>query len=842
MSETAHENVHFGDSEAGFAYDLDDYMDPTRMMQDSTDVDLGNFFARPLKIYEQDWGIGVTLNDTIDPWSLYFQNLRVVNRISNFNLLRCKLHVKLLVNGTPFHYGLAMLGYNPLDTEDEVSALTGLIQADLTQLSQRPHVYLNPTSSMGGEMELPFFWHKNYLSIPDSEWDQMGKLYLRTVNQLRHANGGTDPVTISMFAWCSEVSLAVPTSVEPSTLAPQAKTENVPKKGKAKMTGKKPPKTGLTTVPEHAQANTSGMISGPATALAKAAGALKMIPILTPYATAAEFAAEKTAAIAKLFGYSRPNVTADPTSYRPVNTSSLATTTTPDAAQKLTVDDQQGLSIDPRIAGVGAEDTLSIKSIASRESYLTTFAWSTADSPEALLWNMRVNPVLWGETGTGAATAYHLPACAFAAMPFRYWTGSMKVRFQVVKSAYHKGRLKLVYDPRFFASNEYNTNYLEIVDITDKDDFTIVVGNGQSQTLLEHLNPGEDGVTEGYSTTAYAADNVGNGVLGVYVVNKLTTPNTAASGDIFVNVYISMGDDFEVFVPEDKISNFTFSRALANQSEEEDVPAETPALISPLDSQEVALGPQLQYDTVIPKVWAGESIQSLRPLLRRYTHGITLGVGDPSASVIYGRIPSFPIFRGFCPGAIHVTAATPPEGYSYVNTHLLHWVTMAHQGWRGSIRQKWLKRGRTTNGDCTGYFQRALRNSSQPGYSQFITSAGSGMVNEKGIAEPSVKSNNFQGSDAQGSLIGWLGQVFLHFHINPSAEIEIPFYNENRFIPGKKIDYTTTSDVVEGLDYRVVGTTSVYGVFDVHYAAGEDFQAYFFTGLPRVYREAAPPV
>jgi len=176
---TQRENVAFEDGDAGHSYDLDDYMDPTRMMQDSDDVDLGNFFSRPIKVFSTEWGINLTLAANFNPWSVYFNNPRVVNRISNYNLLRCKMHLKVLVNGTPFHYGLVMFGYNPLDANDSVSSLAGLISQDLVELSQRPKIFINPTTSTGGTMELPFFWYKNYLSIPDAEWNQMGQIYLK---------------------------------------------------------------------------------------------------------------------------------------------------------------------------------------------------------------------------------------------------------------------------------------------------------------------------------------------------------------------------------------------------------------------------------------------------------------------------------------------------------------------------------------------------------------------------------------------------------------------------------------------------------------------------------------
>jgi hypothetical protein len=44
-------------------------------------------------------------------------------------------------------------------------------------------------------------------------------LNLRSINTLKNANGATDPINISVFAWASDVELSVPTAADPSTLS-----------------------------------------------------------------------------------------------------------------------------------------------------------------------------------------------------------------------------------------------------------------------------------------------------------------------------------------------------------------------------------------------------------------------------------------------------------------------------------------------------------------------------------------------------------------------------------------------------------------------------------------------
>lgn len=806
--DTTHQNVSFGDQFDPYMTNVESSMDPTRKLMDSSDAELGNFLMRPLKIYEEEWGTNAPFYFAIDPWGLYLENSRVINRITNFNLLRSILRIKIVINGNGFLYGRAIASYLPLKPWDSLSLNRSLVSSDLVQASQLPHIFLDPTTSMGGEMALPYFDYRNNLNIPSSDWQEMGELVVRSINPLRHANGASDQVTVSVFAWVEQVSMSVLTSVDTSTLSPQSGNE----------------------VDE---ANAKGVISGPATTVAKVASALSVVPQIAPFAKATAAGASIVAGVAKSLGYSRPPVTKNPEPYRAHPTSSLALTTVPDGAQKMTVDDKQELSIDPRIAGIGPQDPLNIRGIAMRESYLTTFTWNIGTPPETLLWNSRIDPCTWNQD-TFNPPGYHFPACAMAAMPFKYWTGKMKFRFQIVCSTFHKGRLKIVYDPNFLAGSEYNTNYLEIVDIADKTDFTIEIGNGQNTTLLSHALPGEDSVTQLYSTTPYAAVGPGNGVVGVYVVNELTTPNSTVTNDIEVNVFVSMGDDFEVFVPDDHFQRFVFRPQSGMEINAESQATEEPS--APEQKLSSSLGPGDTNHHLVNQVFIGEAISNFRPLLKRYNlhHVLTWGqtTGDRFHS---GTRPMFPYLRGNVADAVDTTAAD--AAYNFCNTVLLHWVTYAFSGWRGSMRWKILPRGQIdVNNKPAYYIERVPQG-------QFEY----GADNEPALTFPTLSAarSNVVKTDVFGNLdsptLGVRGQIYGHGQINPTVEFEVPFYSPFRFNPGKTQSHTLLGVFTDSWKYRIYTAGNNATCYDAHCAAGEDFQVYFFTGLPVMYYELFPP-
>lgn len=806
-SERKEQNVVFSDGDPAYTTMVSSVVDPTRTQQDTHDAELANFFARPIKIQEFEWATAGSLYATFNPWSLYLEDPRVSNRIANFNMMRCKLHLKFVINGNGFMYSRALVAYLPFHNWDALTETAAIFPEDLTQESQMPHIFLNPTTSTGGDMILPFVWPQNNVYIPTSEWNNLGMCILRSFAPLKHANGATAVSTISVFAWAEDMNLNVLTSVDPSTMVPQSGEEiDV--------------------------ANATGIVSGPASAVSKAASALSTIPSIAPFATATSIAASGVSTVARSLGYSRPPQTRDNTSVKPVATSSLALTTVPDSCHRLTLDDKQELTIDPRITGLDSEDAMSIKTIASKESFLTQFNWGIGTSPSTLLWNARVDPCIFN---SGISGKYHFPACCVAALPFKYWTGTMKFRFQVMSSAYHKGRLKITYDPNWVANEEFNTMYTRVVDLSSETDFTVSISNGQTTTLLDHHLPGIDSVTQLFSSTRYTSKEEGNGVVAVSILNELTTPNSTVNNDVTINVFVSMGDDFEVYVPDDHFARFVY----APQSGEEQ-PDSLNATDEPEASQEHTIGPTISSLDKVPLVFVGESVKSFRQMLKRYTlhtsyNPIITGDRNVMLSTAY-----FPYLRGNVPGAIHQTFTAAP--YNYCNTLLLHLIVNCFSAWRGSIRTKVVPTGyyKLTDRlmtirverdliDSGAYNQYRLTNTTAPNYTSADKAAFAAVID----------------SFSSSLTFGAKGMTYSVSSINPTVEFEVPFYSNARFIPGKISDYTGARDFsvheLPGVNYQMYINGNPITNYQFYHAIGEDFNAYFWTGCPPMWYEANPP-
>lgn len=784
--------------------------DDTRTSRYSDDVGLKDFLSRPIKIDARDWSVNSNTHHTFDPWSLFFTNKRVVNRLNNYNVMRATLKLKFVINGNGFYYGRAIASYLPHAIWDDLSKNRSLVKEDIVQASQQPHVYLDPTTSTGGVLTLPFMFYFDFINTTDGMWNRMGEVTIRSINELIHANGGTDSVTITTFAWAEDVELAVPTSVDASGLVAQADLK-------------------LGGGDETDEANAKGVISGPATSVAAAAAKLKSIPALSPYATATEVGASMVASVAKVMGYSRPPVTRAPEPMQPHNVSSMALCTVPDVVNKLTVDDKQGLGMGSEIAGIMQEDPLSVVSIAQRESYVTTFDWPTSAGPDTLIWNTRVHPSIHAKY-TSTPSELHLPALAVAALPFQYWMGTINIRFQVVCSAYHRGRLRVVYDPNYLeADPEYNVNYQEIIDLSEKQDFTISITNGQERGVLPVPRvAAEDPALFIYSPTRFTNYRDSNGVVGIYVVNELVTPNTTATSDVQINMFVSGGKDFKVFAPWNDISHYEFVPQADLDMEKVTDGAHAAAPVSeniePLSTNKATVDQ-------ITAVYAGECIGSFRQLIRRYNkHSTLFSLTGTGLNAYSARRNSFPYLRGNAAGAVDSSLSGP---YNYAWTSVLQYITLCFAGWRGSIRHRVVPVGIN---EADARIVLVARRSKEDGY----------FNDTDALSAPSsldvARYNGIVGAQGRSMPHGSEGMALTTATVNDVLSFEVPYQMPYRYGISKTENLSGSDAWCNAFEVTATCDAKNDAWCDWYIAAGEDYQVYFWTGMPPLFYDVTEPL
>jgi len=788
------------DGSANQVVDIPSFFDETRMANDSSDNSLGAFFLRPIKIGNFNWSSTLSPSVTIEPWSAYLSNKRVVNKIATYKLLRGTMKIKILINGNSFYYGRLMASYWPLSSVDlDTMTLTSDTNGyAVIQFSQMPRIFLDPTTSQGGEMTLPFFWHNDYLDILSTDPTKMGTLAITELVPLKHAAGAvgvSSKVSVTIYAWMENVQLEAPTTTNPAYLIPQADGARSAVSLEQRISD-----MNLGSIQPHSS-NIAPYSKGDTIEMSS-----KMVPVVTQY-------------------------------FEPKGMSTSCLTNVSDTTNKMTLTAEQSVSIDPRIVGLSSQDELDIAYIAGKETYLTRFLWQSDAAFDELLWNIRVTPAHYGKSGPLSTDPYYLTAPCGAVLPFKYWNGTFKLRLQISASAFHRGRLAIVYDPhKTSASREDNVTYSQIVDISTCRDVTFSVGPNQDRTLLSYAVPGQaEGLTADlHSTVPLNHFDTGNGTIAVYVVNELVTslPGADANTDIYIAAFVSMGEDFQAFIPSGNSGRFI----IRPQSTSDEVIGSTPEIdqvqvSETYDSTELSLDQYNSPSSHRLDVYAGERITSFRQLLKRYH--IWAGFTTEGSATIQKMLQithkAFPAYKGYVPGAVHTAVGGP---YNYFGVTMLNYFAPAFQGWRGSIRYKLINKCQGGGNRSNGMYSVSERFSA--GYS--VSTANLELSSESAVARSTLAPFNIVRN--KGSIIG--SQA-----INPVIEYEIPWFENFRFCPGKVSNWTTGSsrDLPDkGATLQIDSFSSAANVYEAHVAAGEDFNFYFFTGWPPMYYSDAFPL
>lgn len=832
-------------------------------LQDSA-TDLPSFLCRPIRIANVSWKVGDFLRETYDPWSLLIQDPAIKNKLANYAYLRAKLRVRATINGNGFYYGKAILSYEPLGLalRDPSRAPGNAPTIDNMRYSQRPHVVLDPCESRGGDLELPYVNYYTYSAIQDvstrnEHVQALGRLTLSSFNNLAHANASTSPVNITIFAWFEDAQVVAPTQAVATTARASSRTAK--QQISAGLIEHNEPIDKPRPLFSDAGGDEygEGVISRPASAVARAAGALKSVPYIGNYATATEKGANMVGNIAKLFGYNRPNNITPTNSFRPQFFGNLANTSITDACQKLTLDPKQELSIDPGIAGYGGDDDMTIQRIASTESYFTRAAWSKEMASDTVIFQTAVSPSVISWRAGDAKNEVHTTPIFHASAPFQYWRGSITYRFSVACSNFHRGRLRIVYDPVHnltpLVPPDFSTTYQRVVDISETKDFEITIPWNQSVAFREvdaytSHNPILKYTPTPDSLANFAFGGINdkprnqNGYLTIYVLNELTVPNDSDTHFPQINCFVRAGEDFEVAGPTTRtIENYSFFPPLLEPNRSMDqrkIEFEDESLdpIPELKSDSGRGDAQASEGVMILDppgvvrhldstnlVYFGETIKSFRDALKRYQF---LDYLNDSGTVFTAkylwrlRQPNFPLFRGYDSDGQDLRNSTP---YTYAKMTLMNWLTPSYVCRKGGVRWKYyfLDEDDYPTHKYMSVNRWAPRLFDMPSNERIDLTVQH--TYDKSIMVPNV-------------LSGWEGMTATATMINPTVEFELPFYSNYRFKPGAGVSLTNFLDEMHEVNVIGPAPPETVGNGVARYvAASEDFSLDWYLSAPVLY-------
>lgn len=777
--------------------------DDTFYLTATADASMSTFLARPLLIATYAWTINVPLDTTLDAWGTWLQNSRVINRIGNYKYINGTMCLKILVNGSPFHYGKVIFCVNPWPSYDTVLTESGsTYKLDNTQLTCLRHVSIDPSCGTAGCLAIPLI--NPHTLTPIDFVENVFNIPVKTINNLQSTSTTPSDLTISVFAWMEDVTLSSPIAKNSGLIIPQSGNEY----------GTRP-------------------VSMYSSMVAKIAGSFNRAPVIGPYARATEMLANGVGAVATLFGYSRPNTLAEemPMQNKPLG--NMANFNYGDSSTKLGLDAQNEVTIDPKVVGSTHGDEMDILSIASRRSLLSSFYVTSVQPYGTPLYRAAVRPTLGNADGAwlGFTTLVNTTPMGHVSVPFKYWTGSIRYKIEIVASKMHKGKLRIVHEPAGYLPPLSNSPWIVdenliksyVIDLDVERSYEFVVGWTHrlpylEVPLLDQSNTYINMTTSGTLSTNPAYDN---GAVGIHVLTPITGPSTPTG--VYVNVYVSAGDDFQLSCPTQIPTEYT-TGFLAPHSGLETSPAEGDVLSNDLTTP--SRSPMQNHK--IDSIFMGERVVSIRQILKRYNYVRTyVQRGAVNGSFIWKlQRPNFPAYKG--PDLYGLNTTADGKFCNFGTNTYLNWFSPAYLCRRGALRHKYLF---STNQPGSYVFDKliASRGLTPTTVDSLITYAAGTNIN-------TLSYNETQYNPSQTGCVVAVGGL------NPTLEFETPYYSNSRFEYGQDRNINTL-----GADSISLNTHLIYARYmtnttftgrsafaERYVAAGEDFSLSIYKYPPAI--------
>lgn len=803
------QNVKFSDQVAGMDVSKPSCTDFGNFDK-GANTSLGDYLSRPVEIATLSWTEGTNLDTDIFPWQAYFTKPAIKRKLDNYSLLRCELKVKVVVNASPFYYGLALVSYRPMDGTYNPCVLHGGVGLETLEFmgrSQRPHIWLRPENNEGGEMTLPFLWHRQYFDATSSAgFADIGMLSFDSISTLLNANSvaGAD-CTIQVYAWAENVQVAGPTL----DLAAQAKDEYED--------------DGPISGPASAIASTADKVVDIIDATAEATGGASLF--FRPFATATSMVSSSIGGLARLFGYTNVPVIDDIPAMKNQAFPMMATTSIGTPIDKLTLDPKCELSIDPRISGVDTGDELLVSSFTTRSSYIDEFTWTAARAPDDLLFSMPVSPWYCGVVSASGQTHIQGTPMWAVAKAFNFWRGDIIFTFKIIASQYHRGRLRITWDPHAsIGASADNTveDYQVIVDINKSKDVRLRVPWAQPVGFTKTNTTSAQLWSTGAITNSLGSYN---GTLTVRVLTEQTSP--VASADVKVAVLVEGAKNLAFMGPRDL------------DQDEILTPFIVQAMDQPAESMEYVFGGKPTVDDPnLHLVYGGERVDSVRSLMRRSTLSRKqyYGTGATDTYFTFGRMNRRPLFPGYDPNGIEVASDLIGVGtynFNYCYNTYLNWFTACFVGSSGSVI--WHLNVESDKAAGTVTFQRTSRAITRTDY---VAATGTSNTNNDAFAYVFM-ANTVNSGNA--------GMVLTNQHTQAGVSALVPQYSRQKFLSNDP----TTRVVGDSEDDTNIDNIQIiterYDVNDDHFAhafyvaAGTDYNCVYFLNVPTYYRMASWP-
>lgn len=562
---------------------------------DGSEHSIRDFLARPRLLTSFDWNNTAAFATTIQSIDLpsYVITDRIfAAKVAGFAFFRATVVVRVMINSQRFQAGRLLLSWMPLCKQNMTKYNDTKY---LVYQTQRPRVEFDISTDTEVIMRIPYVHSALAFDLTTGANDA-GRLDFIVYGKL-----SSGLLKVNLYFSFEDVELSFAT--EPGTYIAQA---GGGVKSTKKSRGSKDP--------GDAEAAAMGVrpVSSMLSSLATTAGIGAHIPLISSVAGPVSWAAGLAARAAHSFGYAKPLMLAPRVRFYDSSVSHRVNCDGAHMAISVGLFEDNKVRHLPGFAGSDL-DEMAISSVIGTFAYWQVANWTTSLSegdflfnnqrtaPQAVATSSRTQTV----AANTAATVFDTGPLAYISYLFRYYRGSIKLKFKVVKTEFHSGRLRFAY----YLRSDYTTSgfpaqssanvHTSIFDLRDSTEFEVTLPFA--------------------ACTSYISTTVDYARWWLRVETPLIAAGDAPSS-IQVLCEVAAADDFEFAVPVPFAwtpcsSAFSQIGAQAGVGSESSTQQTLGDPAPPVGGSSITEDSNMNAESCI-----GEKILSFRQLLKRHTN------------------------------------------------------------------------------------------------------------------------------------------------------------------------------------------------------------------------------
>jgi hypothetical protein len=470
--------------------------------------DIKQFLARPIVYLDSTIAQGViSVLSRTDITSFVFNTANGIwfNKTNGIYGMRFTTVFTMRVNGSRFDSGLISMAFHPTHGSVSATNLTNMRANSRIQLTQMSHVDLDINCDSSATLKIPWVSSKPFLvnEPPASRNGTPGDLVVYTYGAYRSVTPA-QTLRYTVYVHLEDVEFF-------GNAIFQAGGKTVVRRKDIKT--------------EEEQSDRP--ISSTLRTISDVTGKLGFIPMLSDFLTPVSWVTDAMSKCAYIFGYSNPRVVQPPSRMTSLPLPHLTCFDEHSNAVSL------GISVSNKVDGsvitFGTEqDETSLDFLKSIFSFYTSFQLTNAQSDETKIYSVPLCPRSFQVTTSLTASTRVIPTpLSFLSHLHVCWRGSIKMRFILVKTEFHRCRLGFSYNPTTDPVNWDATDPIlrEIVDIREGRIIELTIPYVNSYNWLE--------------STA----NIG--YLSVWKLDDLRSSNDSTPTDIDILVEVAGGEDFQ---------------------------------------------------------------------------------------------------------------------------------------------------------------------------------------------------------------------------------------------------------------------------------------------------------